>query len=79
MWTVNKFIDHKRTAKPQPTNEPGETGYFCIFVKRNDMQRIPTFDSLMNLLLNAQSHLGGSGSIEEIYEKVAELEDIQKS
>ncbi|MBU1985775.1 MAG: winged helix-turn-helix domain-containing protein, partial [Proteobacteria bacterium] len=42
------------------------------------MKEIPTFDSLMNPLLNALSHLGGSGSIDEIYEKVAELEDIEE-
>ncbi len=40
------------------------------------MKEIPTFDSLMNPLLKALSQLGGSGSIDEIYEKVAEIEDI---
>ncbi|MES9856285.1 MAG: winged helix-turn-helix domain-containing protein [Sedimenticola sp.] len=40
------------------------------------MKEIPTFDSLMNPLLKALSQLGGSGSIDEIYEKVAELEEI---
>jgi len=40
------------------------------------MKNMPTFDSLMNPLLNALSHLGGSGSIDEIYEKVIELEEI---
>lgn len=37
---------------------------------------IPTFDDLMNPLLNALKALGGSGSVDEIYEKVLELEDI---
>ena len=34
----------------------------------------PTFDQLMNPLLRALRVLGGSGSIEEIYDKVVELE-----
>jgi restriction system protein len=38
--------------------------------------KMPTFDSLMNPLLNALFALGGSGSIDEIYEKVLELEKI---
>ncbi len=38
------------------------------------MKTMPTFDSLMNPLLIALTHLGGSGSIDEIYEKVVELE-----
>jgi restriction system protein len=42
------------------------------------MKEMPTFDSLMNPLLNALSNLGGSGSIDEIYEKVVELEDIDE-
>jgi restriction system protein len=42
------------------------------------MKKMPTFDSLMNPLLNALSSLGGSGSIDEIYEKVVELEDIDE-
>lgn len=37
---------------------------------------MPTFDSLMNPLLDALVALGGSGSIDEIYEKVLELENI---
>jgi len=37
---------------------------------------IPTFDSLMNPLLKALFALGGSGSTDEIYEKVVELENI---
>jgi len=40
------------------------------------MTEMPTFDSLMNPLLDALKALGGSGSIEEIYEKVVELEQI---
>jgi len=42
------------------------------------MNEMPTFDSLMNPLINALIHLGGSGSIDEIYEKVAELEGIDE-
>jgi len=42
------------------------------------MKEMPTFDSLMNPLLKALSELGGSGSIDEIYEKVAELEEIDE-
>lgn len=38
--------------------------------------KMPTFDALMNPLLNALIALGGSGSIDEIYEKVLELEKI---
>src|SRR5271165_4579757 len=36
--------------------------------------KVPTFDQLMNPLLRAMQALGGSGSIEEIYDKVVELE-----
>ena len=42
------------------------------------MKKMPTFDSLMNPLLKALSQLGGSGSIDEIYEKVAKLEEIDE-
>ncbi|MES9901476.1 MAG: restriction endonuclease [Sedimenticola sp.] len=42
------------------------------------MKEIPTFDSLMNPLLKALSQLGGSGSIDEIYDKVSELEKIDE-
>ncbi len=42
------------------------------------MKEMPTFDSLMNPLLKALMQLGGSGSIDEIYEKVAELEGIDE-
>ena len=38
------------------------------------MAKIPAYESLMNPLLRALRLLGGSGSIEEIYEKVIELE-----
>jgi len=38
--------------------------------------KIPTFDRLMNPLLRALKALGGSGSIEEIYDKVVELEQL---
>ncbi len=39
---------------------------------------MPTFRSLMNPLLKALFELGGSGSIDEIYEKVLELENISE-
>lgn len=38
--------------------------------KKNN--KVPTFDELMNPLLKAIRDLGGSGSVDEIYEKVAE-------
>lgn len=40
--------------------------------------KIPTYDALMNPLLRALRVLGGSGSIDEIYEKVVELEEISE-
>jgi restriction system protein len=40
--------------------------------------KMPTFDSLMNPLLDALFTLGGSGSIDEIYEKVLEQEKISE-
>ena len=40
------------------------------------MNKLPTFDSLMNPLITALRQLGGSGSIDEIYKKVVELEEI---
>ena len=40
--------------------------------------QMPTFDSLINPLLNALFDLGGSGSVNEIYEKVLELEAIDE-
>lgn len=39
---------------------------------------IPPYDLLMNPLLKALFALGGSGSIDEIYEKVMELENIDE-
>lgn len=38
--------------------------------------KLPTYDQLMNPLLKALIALGGSGSIEEIYNKVVELEQF---
>jgi restriction endonuclease Mrr len=38
--------------------------------------RIPTFDELMNPMLAALRELGGSGSIDEIYEKVIAVESF---
>jgi len=43
------------------------------------MTKLPTYDSLMNPLIRALRELGGSGSIEEIYEKVVALEEIPES
>lgn len=40
--------------------------------------KMPTFDALMNPLLNALFALGGSGSIDEIYDKVIEIEKISE-
>jgi len=37
---------------------------------------IPTFDRLMNPLLDALFELGGSGTIDEIHEKVIEMQRI---
>ncbi|MBN1653126.1 MAG: restriction endonuclease [Deltaproteobacteria bacterium] len=37
---------------------------------------MPTFDRLMNPLIEALRRLGGSGSVDEIYEKVVEIEEI---
>jgi restriction system protein len=42
-------------------------------------KQMPTFDSLMNPLLDALFALGGSGSIDEIYEKVLEQENIDEA
>ena len=42
------------------------------------MPKLPAFDSLMNPLLQALRQLGGSGSIDEIYEKVVEIENISE-
>lgn len=43
------------------------------------MKNMPTYDSLFNPLLNALFALGGSGSVDEIYEKVLEIEGIDES
>ena len=34
---------------------------------------VPTFDTLMNPLVQALKSLGGSGTVEEIYNRVAEI------
>lgn len=44
----------------------------------NNKILMPTYDSLMNPLINAIFDLGGSGSIDEIYEKVLQLENINE-
>src|SRR6266705_3092685 len=38
--------------------------------------KVPTHDQLMNPILQALRSLGGSGSIEEIYDKVVEQEHL---
>lgn len=38
--------------------------------------KLPSFDQLMNPLLRALRALGGSGSVEEIYDKMVELEQL---
>jgi len=43
------------------------------------MTRVPTFDALMNPLLQAMRDLGGSGSVDEIYDKVVELVDLPEA
>jgi restriction system protein len=40
--------------------------------------KMPTFDALMNPLLNALFALGGSGSIDEMYDKVIKIEKISE-
>ena len=40
---------------------------------------LPTFDDLFNPLIRALRALGGSGSIQEIYDKVVELEKLPES
>jgi len=40
------------------------------------MTKIPTYDRLMNPTIQALKVLGGSGTIEEIYNKTAELESL---
>lgn len=42
------------------------------------MKTMPTFDRLMNPLIEALRKLGGSGSVDEIYDKVVELEAISE-
>jgi restriction system protein len=41
--------------------------------------KLPTFDRLMNPLLQALSALGGSGSLEETYNKVVELQGFSEN
>ena len=36
------------------------------------MTKVPTFDQMMNPLIQALKNLGGSGTIEEMYVKVSE-------
>jgi restriction system protein len=38
--------------------------------------KLPSFDQLMNPLLKSLRALGGSGSVEEIYDKIVELEHL---
>ena len=43
---------------------------------KNTSKKIPTFDSLMNPLIKALQELGGSGTIEEINQKVFEMTKV---
>ena len=43
------------------------------------MQQVPPYDLLINPLFQALKQLGGSGSIEEIYEKVTEIMNLPES
>lgn len=40
------------------------------------MAKVPTYDRLMNPTIQALKALGGSGTIEEIYNKVTELVEL---
>jgi len=42
------------------------------------MKKLPPYHSLMNPLLKALNELGGSGSIDEITDKVAKIEGISE-
>ena len=46
--------------------------------KRKDAEQVPSYDKLMIPVLNALISLGGSGTIEEINEKVYELENFSE-
>jgi restriction system protein len=50
-----------------------EVGFLITTVTTMSMTTLPTFDDLMNPLLEALRKLGGSGSIEEIYAKTIEI------
>lgn len=44
----------------------------------NKSEQMPKYHELMNPLLEALNELGGSGSIEEIAQKVAEMSDFSE-
>jgi len=46
--------------------------------KRKDMEQVPSYDKLMIPVLNSLVSLGGSGTIEEINEKVYEIENFSE-
>jgi len=46
--------------------------------KRKGAEQVPSYDKLMIPVLNALVNLGGSGTIEEINEKVYELENFSE-
>ena len=46
--------------------------------KRKDAEQVPSYDKLLIPVLNALIELGGSGTIEEINEKVYELENFSE-
>src|SRR5580700_4157754 len=52
---------------------------YGIFERREMAKTLPTFDQLINPLIKALRALGGSGSIQEIYDKVVELEQLPET
>lgn len=67
---LKSFASLTRTARPLSG---------ALELSRKHMAKMPTFDALMNPLLRALDALGGSGSVDEILEKVVELEGIPES
>jgi restriction system protein len=51
-----------------------------VFVPKKPLSKtLPTFDELFNPLIRALHALGGSGSIQELYDKVVELERLPET
>jgi len=53
--------------------------YIVLFGGRKMAKTLPTFDELLNPLIRAIRALGGSGSIQELYDKVVELEQLPEA